>query len=65
MAHALFISPVSKLPVIVNEQSSEYANLLFMGYTIEETGTKKQLERIEEQIMENFVSELEMNNETN
>jgi len=64
MAHALFISPVSKLPVIVNEQSSEYANLLFMGYTIEETGTKKELELVEE-LMENFVSDLEMNNETN
>ncbi len=61
MAHALFISPVSKLPVIVNEQSSEYANLLFMGYTIEETGTKKQLERIEEQIMIDFCAELELN----
>ncbi len=62
---ALLISPVSQLPTIVNQDSREYAELTFMGYEAKSTGTKKKLERLEEEIMQDFVAELDLPNEEN
>lgn len=61
MAHALLISPTSQLPTIVNMDSKEYAQLSFMGYTPIQTGTKKELQFLEEELMLEFVDELELN----
>lgn len=61
MQHALLISPVSQLPTIVNTNSTVYAELMQAGYQATNFGTKKQLQEIECELMENFVSELEMN----
>jgi len=63
--HVLLISPVSQLPTIINEQSTEAAQLFQMGYQPIQYGTKKELELVEIELMEQFVSELELNNETN
>ena len=63
--HALLISPTSQLPTIVNMESVEFAQLSFMGYTPIETGTKRQLQLLEEQLMVEFTESLEMNNELN
>jgi len=65
MAHVLLLSPTSNLPTILNEQSMEAAQLFQMGYQPIQYGTKKELELVEIELMENFVSDLEMNNETN
>lgn len=61
MQHALLISPVSQLPTIVNSNSKTYAELMQAGYQPIQTGTKKQLEEIEEEMLEQFVDELETN----
>ncbi len=63
--HALLISPTSQLPTIVNMESAEFAQLSFMGYTPIETGTKRQLQLLEEQLMVEFTESLELNNELN
>ncbi len=62
MAHALLLNPTNGLPVIVNQFSTDYAQLAFMGYTPIKTGTRKELEIEEQQIMEEFCAELEINN---
>ena len=61
MNHALLISPVSSLPTIVNTQSHVYAELMQAGYQVERFGTKKELTALEEELMESFVSDLELN----
>jgi len=58
--YVLLISPVSQLPTIINEQSTEAAQLFQMGYQPIQYGTKKELELVEIELMENFVSDLEM-----
>jgi len=65
MAHALLLNPTSGLPIIVNEFSTDYAQLAFMGYTPLKTGTRKELEIDEREIMENFCRELETNDDIN
>lgn len=59
--HVLLISPVSQLPTIISQDSIEYAQLSFMGYTPIQTGTKKELQEVERELLEGFVQELEMN----
>lgn len=59
--HVLLISPVSQLPTIINENSPDYAQLAFMGYSPIQKGTRKQLEEVEKELLEGFVQELEMN----
>ncbi len=61
MQHALLISPVSSLPTIVNTNSSTYAELMQAGYQATNFGTKRELTEIEEQLMQEFAMELEMN----
>jgi len=61
MNHALLISPVSSLPTIVNTSSLVYAELMQAGYQVERFGTKKELTVIEEELMQSFASELELN----
>ncbi len=59
--HVLLISPTSQLPTILNEQSMEAAQLFQMGYTPVQYGTKKELELVEIELMQDFVADLEMN----
>lgn len=59
--HVLLISPTSSLPTIINQDSHEYAQLAAMGYQPIQIGTKKELERIEEGMMQDFVSDLDLN----
>jgi len=59
--HVLLISPSSQLPTILNEQSTEFAQLSAMGYQPLQYGTKKELELVEIELMQNFCAELDLN----
>ena len=59
--HVLLLAPVSQLPTILNEQSTEFAQLSAMGYQPIQYGTKKELELVEIELMQDFVSDLELN----
>lgn len=61
MAHALMINPEHGLPVIVNMDSREFAELSCAGYYPEATGYKKQLEILEESLLSDMYSGLELN----
>lgn len=61
--HALLISPTSKMPCIMSTLNHEYPTMIKAGYTILETGTKKELEPIYEEMMQEFANELEVNND--
>jgi hypothetical protein len=61
MAHALMINPEHGLPVIVNMDSREFAELSCAGYYPEATGYKKQLELIEESLLSEMYGGLELN----
>lgn len=65
MHHALLISPVSQLPTVVNTNSLVYAELIQSGYQTIQTGTKRQLQALEEELMQDFAMELELNQEIN
>jgi hypothetical protein len=54
-----------ELPVIVNGESRQYAELAMAGYQPIAQGYRKQLEEIERDILEGYVQELELNNEMN
>jgi len=60
--HVLLISPTSQLPTICNQNSLTYAELMQAGYQVSQVGTKRELMDIEQEIMENFCLELEINN---
>jgi len=62
MQHAIMISPVSQLPTIVSTNSLTYSELMQAGYQVTNYGTKKQMEEIEEELMQDFYSDLELNN---
>lgn len=63
--HALMISPTHNLPVIVNMDSMQFAELSCAGYIPQATGFKKQLEELERDMLEDMYADLELNNETN
>ena len=65
MLHALLLSPVSQLPTVVSTNSTTYPELMQAGYQFIQYGTRKDLIEIEEEMMVDFVSDLEMNNEIN
>lgn len=65
MRHAILISPSSNLPTIVSENSKDYAELMFMGYTPLQFGTLKELQSIEEEMMQDFAMELDISSEIN
>ena len=54
--HALMINPEHGLPVIVNMDSREFAELSVAGYYPEATGYKKQLELMEEALVSEYLS---------
>lgn len=56
--HVLLISPVSQLPTVVSTQSHVYAELMQSGYQPIQTGTKRELEALEEELMQDFCAEL-------
>lgn len=60
--HALMINPEHNLPVIVNMESRDFAELSCAGYIPQATGYKRQLEEIERDMMEEFATDLELNN---
>lgn len=63
---ALLISPVNSLPTVVNTQSPTFAALQMAGYKVEVEGSKKNIEKKYEQLMEEFDHDLELNDdETN
>lgn len=62
MAHALMINPEHGLPVIVNMESREFAELSCAGYIPQATGYKKQLEELERDMLEETYCDLELNN---
>lgn len=51
----------NSIPVIVNGDSREYAELAQAGYIPIAQGYKRQLESIEEEMAIDFVSDLELN----
>ena len=59
--HVLLISPTSQMPTILNENSMEFAQLSAMGYQPIQFGTKKELELVEIELMQDFCAELELN----
>lgn len=59
--HVLFLSPTSQLPTIVNQDSQTYAELSAMGYQPIQYGTKRDLQEVERELMEQFVDDLELN----
>ena len=59
--HVLLISPTSQLPTICNQNSLVYPELMAAGYQVSHTGTKRQLEALEEELMQDFVCDLELN----
>jgi len=60
------INPNNQLPTIVNMESIAYIDLCMAGYTPIKTGTRREMEEIESDMMEEFCLELEFNkNETN
>jgi len=61
MQHAILISPVSQLPTIVSTNSLTYVELMQAGYQVTNYGTKKQMQEIELELMEQYCSELELN----
>ncbi len=63
--HAIMSNPQFNLPVIVNMDSTLFAELSCAGYVPIATGYKKQLETMEEEMMQDFVSDLEMNADIN
>lgn len=63
--HALMSHPEHGLPVIVNMDSREFAELSVAGYYPEATGYKKQLELMEEALVSEMYGDLELNNEIN
>ena len=60
--HAIMTNPQFNLPVIVNMDSTLFAELSCAGYVPIATGYKKQLETMEEEMMADIYSDcLEMN----
>lgn len=59
--HYLMQHNENSLPVIVNGDSRQYAELAFAGYTPIAQGYRKQLEAIEEEMLQDFAEQLEMN----
>lgn len=60
--HALMSHSHYNLPVIVNMESREFAELSVAGYVPLQTGYKKALQALEEEMMLDFVDDLELNN---
>jgi len=60
--HYLMQNTQNSLPVIVNGDSRQYAELASAGYLPIAQGYRKQLEEIEREMMEEFVCDLELNN---
>ena len=63
--YALLSNPQSNLPTIVSTHSLDYPTMLQAGWVQLMTGFKKELERVEEQLMVEFTESLELNNELN
>lgn len=63
--HALMINPEHTLPVIVNMDSRDFAELSCAGYIPQATGYKKQLEQLEEEMMGDLYAELDISSEIN
>lgn len=63
--HVLLLSPTSQLPTIVSMQSHYYPELMQQGYQHIQTGTKKQLEEIESEMMGDLYAELDISSEIN
>jgi len=59
--YVLMTSPVNSLPTVVSMASQTYVDLTFAGYKVMAQGSKKNIERKYEEELENFVDELEMN----
>lgn len=59
--HALMTHSNYNLPVIVNMDSREFAELSCAGYIPQATGYKKQLEELERDMLEETYCELELN----
>lgn len=62
---ALLVSPVSQLPTVVSMNSQTFVDLTFAGYKVEKQGSKKNIEKEYEERMEDFVNELELNEDDN
>ncbi len=59
--HALMTHSNYNLPVIVNMDSREFAELSCAGYIPQATGYRKQLEEMERDMLEETYCELELN----
>ncbi len=59
--HYLMQHTNQPLPVIVNGESRDFAELSMAGYIPIASGFRRQLEEIERELLEGFVQELEMN----
>ena len=59
--HYLMQNENHPLPVIVNGDSRDYAELSMAGYVPIAQGYRKQLEELEKDLIDGFVHELELN----
>lgn len=59
--HYLMQNTENSLPVIVNGDSRQYAELAMAGYIPIAQGYRKNLEELERELLEGFVDELELN----
>lgn len=58
--YALMIKPPHPLPTIVSMYSNDYVELSMAGYNVIDTGTRKRLEKVEEEMITDF-ADLELN----
>ena len=58
--YALMLKPPHPLPTIVSMLSTEYVELSMAGYNVIDTGTRKRLEKVEEEMIVDF-ADLDLN----
>ena len=61
--YAVLQSPISHLTTVVSMNSQTYIDLKFAGYETIKEGSKRNMEKLYEQSMEDFCEQLEYNNQ--
>lgn len=58
-SHVILVSPVSQMPTVVSVNSNTYPELMQAGYQVIQSGTRKQLEEIEAEMLVDFVNQFD------
>jgi hypothetical protein len=53
---ALLVSPDYNLPHVVSKNSTDYKDFLWAGYIEKESGSKREMHQLEEQMLEEIYS---------